>query len=105
MMPLTNEAIYKIFREKHPDLQVTGYRPADITFVEGMRGITIWLENGDTLLYFPSQNCRGCKHNGKQTKMEHGEFSPCSFCVRLAVDYYDRGDSNEISSQKTRANR
>ena len=99
-MLLTNEEIYKLFRIKYPDLQVTDYRPADFAFVEGMYGITVWLENGDTLLYFPSQNCRGCKYNGKQTKIAYGEFSPCSFCVRQAIDFYDRGDSNEDASQK-----
>ena len=40
----TNEEIYKLFRKKYPDLQVTDYRPADLAFVEGMCGITIWLK-------------------------------------------------------------
>lgn len=50
---LTNEEIYKLFLTRHPKAKVSDYRP--LMNVEG-QGITIWLENGDVILYFPQRD-------------------------------------------------
>lgn len=50
---LTNEEIYKLFLTRHPKAKVSDYRP--LMNVEG-QGITVWLENGDVILYFPKRD-------------------------------------------------
>ena len=48
---MTNEEIYKEFCKlgiKHSD-----YRPLSAELVMGKQGITVWLENGDIIIYFP----------------------------------------------------
>jgi len=50
---LTNEEIYKLFLTRHPQAKVSDYRP--LMNVEG-QGITVWLENGDVILYFPERD-------------------------------------------------
>ena len=51
---MTYGDILKDFRKKY-DINVNDYRPADMHFVEGKCGITIWTDNGDVLLYFPKE--------------------------------------------------
>ena len=49
----TYREIMTHFNELYPDLTVIDFRPACFDFVTGMPGLTIWLDNGDVLLYFP----------------------------------------------------
>jgi len=51
---MTNGDIFKLFKERFPELEVDDYRPLDHAFAEERSGITIWLKNGDMLLYFPN---------------------------------------------------
>lgn len=50
---MTNEELYKLFRETYPEAQAVDYRPADPKYVEGKVGITIWTAFGDVILFFP----------------------------------------------------
>lgn len=51
--PATNEDLFKIFCNKYPEMHVADYRPLDPAFTKGRCGITIFMDDGDTLLYFP----------------------------------------------------
>ena len=47
---MTNGEILKTFGEKYPKLRVKDYRPlAPELFTKDLKGITIWLENGDVI--------------------------------------------------------
>ena len=53
---LTNADLLKIFKQNYPMLKVEDYRPlCPQLFTDGLVGITIWLENGDTIQYYPHQ--------------------------------------------------
>lgn len=56
---MTNYKVYRKFRETFIDSDhcpgAVDYRPLASAFVEDREGITIWLDNGDVILYFPSQ--------------------------------------------------
>ena len=46
----------KIFRDKYPKIKVKDYRPlAPELFTKDLKGITIWLENGDVIQYYPKE--------------------------------------------------
>ncbi len=51
--PATNEDLFRIFCDKYPEMHVSDYSPLDQAFTKGRCGITIFIDNGDTLLYFP----------------------------------------------------
>ena len=46
----------KIFRDKYPEIKVKNYRfYAPELFTKDLKGITIWLENGDVIQYYPKE--------------------------------------------------
>ena len=51
--PVTNEDLFNIFRGAYPEMPVSDYRPLDLAFTKDRLGITIFMDNGDILLYFP----------------------------------------------------
>lgn len=54
---MTNEKILSRFKEVFPFAKVDDFRPlCHELFTDGKQGITIWLENGDVIEYYP--------HNG-----------------------------------------
>ena len=53
---MTNGDILKIFCVKYPKLRVKDYRPlCPELFTKDLKGITIWLENGDIIQYYPKE--------------------------------------------------
>ena len=56
---MTNKDIMSIFKSRYPELKVDDYRPLWTEYVRDKKGITIWLDNGDILLYFPKIDMRG----------------------------------------------
>jgi len=51
-----DEALDK-FTDAFPFAEIDDYRPVcHELFEEGKEGITIWLTNGDMLVYYPNQN-------------------------------------------------
>ena len=53
---MTNGDILKTFREKYPKLMVKDYRPlSPKLYTNDLVGITIWLENGDVIQYYPKE--------------------------------------------------
>ena len=51
-----NEVLGK-FADTFPSAEIEDYRPiCHELFEEGKEGITIWLTNGDMLVYYPNQN-------------------------------------------------
>ena len=56
---MTNGEIYKTFEEKYliyPKVRVKDYRPlCPELFTHDLVGITIWLENGDVIQYYPKE--------------------------------------------------
>lgn len=46
----------KLFKEKYLEMNVLDYRPlAPELFTSDLVGITIWLDNGDILQYYPRE--------------------------------------------------
>ena len=70
----------KLFKQKYPDAYVDDYRPASIEYVKDKCGITIWLANGDVMLWFPK---------------EENDFKPCVFCGGTAI-YKKRGKKHMV---------
>lgn len=56
---MTNRDIFAIFKSRYPDIKVDDYRPLWIEFVKDKEGITIWVDNGDMIMYFPKSDMRG----------------------------------------------
>lgn len=53
---MTNGEILKIFGGKYPKLKVEDCRPlCPELFTKNLIGITIWLENGDVIQYYPKE--------------------------------------------------
>lgn len=53
---MTNGDILKTFNEKYPELKVQDYRPlCPEMFTHDLVGVTIWLDNGDVLQYYPKE--------------------------------------------------
>lgn len=51
---MTYGDLIKLFKTKYPDLKYKDYRPiAHEMFTDHLKGITIWLENGDVIEYYP----------------------------------------------------
>lgn len=50
---MTNEEIYELFESKYPNLDVNDYRPLSDTLTENRQGITVFLTNGDIIVYYP----------------------------------------------------
>ena len=49
------ECLHK-FHESFPNIEVWDYRPiCHELFEEGKEGMTIWLKNGDMVVYYPKQ--------------------------------------------------
>ena len=56
---MTNRDIYKMFCNEYQNISVADYRPlAGNVFTENRQGITLFMENGDILLYFPATEKR-----------------------------------------------
>ena len=43
------------FGEEFPHADIDDYRPACAEFVNGKAGITVWLKNGDMIIYCPKE--------------------------------------------------
>lgn len=53
---MTNSEILKVFNEKYPELKMVDYRPlCPEIFTKDLIGITIWLDNGDVIQYYPKE--------------------------------------------------
>lgn len=56
---MTNGEILKIFYEKYekyPEIRAVDYRPlCPELFTKNLKGVTIWLENGDVIQYYPKE--------------------------------------------------
>ena len=53
---MTNSEILKIFYEKYPEIRAVDYRPlCPELFTKNLIGVTIWLENGDVMQYYPKE--------------------------------------------------
>ena len=53
---MTYGDLLKLFVEKYPELKMTDYRPiCPELFTKDLKGITIWLENGDVIQYYPKE--------------------------------------------------
>lgn len=60
---MTYEEVLNKFEDAFPFAKVDDFRPiCHELFAEGKEGITIWLENGDMLEYYP--NAEGEEDNG-----------------------------------------
>lgn len=52
---ITNQDIINQFTKAYPYLPVSDYRPlSPDVFTKGRIGITVWLENGDIIQYYPT---------------------------------------------------
>ena len=51
---LTYGDLYMIFRETYPEIKPIDYRPNGDLIIAGKIGITIWMDNGDVLFYYPN---------------------------------------------------
>ena len=53
---MTNGEILKLFKERYSDINVIDYRPlCPELFTNDLVGVTIWLDNGDVLQYYPRE--------------------------------------------------
>ena len=52
---MSNQDLFNEFVKNYPDMKVNDYRPLWMDAVKGKPGITIWLDNGDVILYFPKE--------------------------------------------------
>ena len=53
---MTNGEMMKLFHKKYPDIRVQDYRYlCHEMFTNDLYGITIWLENGDVIEYYPKE--------------------------------------------------
>ena len=51
---MTHEEILNKFKDEFPIIKIDDYRPiCRELFTDGKQGITIWLENGDIIEYYP----------------------------------------------------
>lgn len=50
---MTNEEIYELFESKYPNFDVNDYRPLSNILTENRQGITVFLINGDVIVYYP----------------------------------------------------
>lgn len=94
---MTNKEIFNEFVKKYPDIKVSDYRPLCSDAVKVREGITIWLTNGDILLYFPddSDKARWTNKRDDGSVMAEG-FYKCSNCGHIE-DYYSTPKSKFLS--------
>lgn len=53
---MTNGEILTIFHEKYPGIRAVDFRPlCPELFTKNLIGVTIWLENGDVIQYYPKE--------------------------------------------------
>ena len=53
---MTNEEILRLFNRKYLEMSPIDYRPlCPELFTKDLVGITIWLDNGDVLQYYPKE--------------------------------------------------
>ena len=84
---ITNQNIFDCFHENYPDVRVQDYRPlCSELFTKNKIGITIFLENGDIIQYYPKTKIpeNPDKANLRQLKMscvtkEH--YNGCNGCI------------------------
>lgn len=56
VIQMTYSEILDKFKNTYPFMKVTNYRPVCHELFEvGKMGITIWLDNGDMVVYYPNQ--------------------------------------------------
>ena len=54
---MTYEEILNKFKNNFPSAMVNDFRPiCHKEFTDGKQGITIWLDNGDVIEYYPKEN-------------------------------------------------
>lgn len=52
---MTNQKLFDHFKRTFPCSEIEDYRPFSDMFIPiNKQGIVIWLKNGDTIFYFPS---------------------------------------------------
>lgn len=56
---LTNGDLMDIFRERFPELHPIDFRPPSGEYAKDKKGLTIWLDNGDIILWFPKGGDEG----------------------------------------------
>ena len=53
---MTNGEILDLFKERYSEINIIDYRPlCPELFTHDLVGITIWLDNGDILQYYPRE--------------------------------------------------
>lgn len=50
---MTNGDLISMFTQRFPNLNPVDMRPLYSPYVTGREGLTIWLSNGDIILWFP----------------------------------------------------
>lgn len=55
---MTYDELLDKFADTFPLAEIDDYRPACSIYQEGKVGITIWLKNGDMVVYYPRQKVR-----------------------------------------------
>lgn len=50
---MTNGDLISMFTQRFPNLHLVDMRPLYRDYVVGRVGLTIWLDNGDIILWFP----------------------------------------------------
>ena len=86
---MTNEDILKIYTSKYPDAKVEDYRPiCRELFTKDRAGITIWLQNGDIIEYYPKE---GERIKGRLAS----ECAECTWFEKARPDEYPCRDCYE----------
>ncbi len=100
---MTNGEILKKFKAQYPQMEISDFRPACIP--SDGQCITIWLKNGDAIIYFPkpdktevvvSGNCVVC---GKQ--LNYGRLFVCKEC-EPCMDFVSRYAKAETFKEKAK---
>lgn len=52
---VTNYTLAELFKSLYPDLTVKNVAPLDVSMLKKRMGITVTLDNGDVMLYFPKE--------------------------------------------------
>jgi hypothetical protein len=52
---MTNGDLMYLFRQRFPELTPVDFRPPATAYVSKRVGLTIWLDNGDIILWFPGE--------------------------------------------------
>ena len=80
---MTNGEIYNKFRLNYPDLDVDDYRPISDFLTDNRQGITVFLKNGDILVYYP-QTENNVEHSEHWIKKGMYEYQ-CGSCGMIII--------------------